>query len=238
MTKDDVCVIIPARNEEQTIRKLIRTITTLGYRYVWVIDDSTDNTSIIAKDEGAVVVLGRDQGLGGAIRYGLIRAIEAKFSHAVVIDAGGTHDPEVIHNLVSEATNGADLVIASRFLVPCKSQGWRTKLSLLAAKCVRVLLGIPVCDATSGFRCYNLSVFNDKILLDCIANGHATQIELLAFCHLNGGVIKETSSDYLPLTNSSLSLWSFIETIVVMYRMFVLIRIFGNEKEKRHVESR
>jgi hypothetical protein len=75
------------------------------------------------------------------------------------------------------------------------------------------------------------------MLRDCIASGHATQIELLAYCHYVRGSVGEIECDYLPLTNSTLSLWSFIETGVVLYRMFVLIRIFGNEKEKRHVKS-
>ena len=77
---DFVSVVIPTRNEEQNVKKLMFDITvTLVKSHIEheriVVDDSTDKTAIIAEKYGAKVIRGKGQGLGQAI----IDGIEASY---------------------------------------------------------------------------------------------------------------------------------------------------------------
>jgi glycosyltransferase involved in cell wall biosynthesis len=219
----DVCVVIPTFNEQDTIAGLIYKLKNHNYPNILVVDDSSDNTAVFAQGMGASVCFGGRNGLAYAIRKGLTWASEKSYKYALVIDAGGTHDPVSADLIVNGAKIGYALTIGSRFMLPAyTTQGWRTKLSLFAAKCVHKLLGLHVHDVTSGYRCYDLSVFNKALLSDSQAWGHAVQIELLVLCSINNGLIREVPIAYLPLTNSTLSVKSIVDAAFVMYRMFML----------------
>lgn len=223
---DDVCVIIPTRNEEKTISELLALIRIYGFSDVIVIDDSSDETPIIAMNAGARVLMGSHSGLGNAIRRGMEHALTIGYKYAVVIDAGGTHNPKHIADMIAQARKGYSLVIASRFMHEYTDRGRRTKLSLFAARCVNKLFGTCVCDVTSGYRCYNLAVYNRKLLSDSQAWGHAVQIELFLLGKINGGTYVEYPVEYLPLTTSTLSLRSLLDAVVVLYRMLMFSKVF------------
>ena len=225
--KNNVCVVIPVRNEADTIGFLVEKTRSLTHiKYVFVVDDSTDDTMKEALNAGATVIVGRKAGLGCAIRLGLRRAKEEGFRYCVVMDAGGTHSPYTIPSLVAVARQGYALVIASRFMKGGTPQyGWRTKLSLRAARCVHMVLGINVDDATTGYRCYDLDFFDKRLLNDSQAWGHAIQIELLALCKYRCGKIAEVPSPYLKLTKSSLRGKSFLDAVITMHRMFVYLKL-------------
>ena len=220
----NVCVLIPTKNEEKSIGPLVTEIISLGHKYVVVVDDSTDNTKEVASAAGATVIDGCKKGLGSAIRLGMCIARAHEFRYVVVFDAGMTHNPKMISQLLAVAKNGYGLVIASRFIkTDYKHQGFRTGVSLWAANLVRCLWGIDVHDATAGFRCYDLEVFDRRVMRESFASGHAVQLELLALGRLAGCSIAEAESDYAPLTNSTFSFKSVLEAVWVLYRMFVLI---------------
>lgn len=224
---DDICIIIPTRNEEKTIARLIDDLHKYDFRNIIVVDDSTDETPSIAIQRNCRVACGDNTGLGGAIRKGMNIARE-KYRYAVVIDAGGTQEAKYIPDMLIFVRKWDDaLVIGSRFAKGHPDYGFRTKVSLFAVKLVRLLFNIGVKDATTGFRCYDLSVMTEKVLSECIARGHAAQIELLAKCRLAGGKISEVPVSYPKLTNSSLSFGSFIEAAMVLYQNFMFIRVFG-----------
>ena len=79
-------VIIPARNEEKSIRKVIKIVKqNPDVDEIIVVDNnSTDKTSVLANNEGAKVIFCKEQGKGYAIEKGLL---EAKNEIVVFIDA-------------------------------------------------------------------------------------------------------------------------------------------------------
>jgi len=111
---DRVVIVIPAYNEELTIKEVIRNI--LPYARVIVVDDgSCDDTAIIACNEGCDVVIHADnQGYDQALETGMKRALELGFDFAITMDADGQHNPETINKFVSEFHKGADIVIGIR----------------------------------------------------------------------------------------------------------------------------
>jgi dolichol-phosphate hexosyltransferase len=110
----DVCVIIPARNEEATIASVVKECMYYAARVIVVEGGSTDRTAAVAEEAGAQVV--RDQGLGkGAALRLAVSHVETPI--CVFVDADGSHDPIDIPLLVAPIKSGmADHVTGSRLL--------------------------------------------------------------------------------------------------------------------------
>ncbi len=119
-----LCVMIPAYNEEASIRGVIegipRKIDGVDCIEVLVIDDgSTDSTVQIAKDAAVDKIISHftNKGLGVAFRHGLEASLERGADIIVSIDADGQFDPKDIPKLIKPILNNkADFVTTSRFL--------------------------------------------------------------------------------------------------------------------------
>lgn len=114
---------MPAYNEASVIAEVIRKIPSKVFDCltdVIVVDDnSTDNTDIIAKEAGAIVLRHRTNlGAGGATMTGLEYVRRHHYDIAVTMDADGQHDPANIERLAKKVASGFDLVIGSRLLDP------------------------------------------------------------------------------------------------------------------------
>ncbi len=105
-------IVIPTRNEENTIRGIIRGCKPFGDEILVIDGHSTDSTPQIAKEEGVRFELDNGKGKGDGLR----RAIEIVENDIICfIDADCSHDPCDIPKLVNPIKNGvADLVIGSR----------------------------------------------------------------------------------------------------------------------------
>jgi dolichol-phosphate mannosyltransferase len=134
------------------------------------------------------------------------------------MDAGGTHDPELIPAMLIQAEDwGSDLVIGSRFYWATPFLSYRTAISLTAAWLMR-LKGVNVRDATSGFRVWRREWLQAALLRPNTAKGFAFQLELLYNAHRAGAKISEFPIPY-RLTNSSFK-WSMItEALSILRKM-------------------
>ena len=117
-----LAVVVPAKDEEETIGKLLERISTVrvpGHELrAFVIDDgSGDRSAEIAEAKGATVVRHpRNRGLGAAVRTGLLKAVEADATAVAYLDADLEYFPEDIPLLVEPVLAGrADYVLGSRF---------------------------------------------------------------------------------------------------------------------------
>lgn len=111
---EQIAIVIPAYNEELTIREVIRSV--LSHAKVILVDDgSSDNTAVIAQNEGCEVVIHpHNRGYDQALASGMHRALDLGFEIAITMDADGQHNPETILKIVSEFSKGAELVIGIR----------------------------------------------------------------------------------------------------------------------------
>ena len=158
--KIEVLIVICAKNEENTIGKIIEEIKSMNmpflYKILVVNDGSTDKTANISKAKGALLVDHvYNLGLGGAIKTGFIISKFLNPEIIINIDADGQHDPKYIPEIVSEIkNNGSDLVYASRFTK--KSEYDSTTVKLVGNKfytnLVKKIAKIPFTDVTSGYR--------------------------------------------------------------------------------------
>lgn len=157
---NDVLIIIPCYNEQETIARLYHEILEkTNYDILVVNDCSNDNSRVILKQEGIPHLdLLLNLGIGGAVQTGYRYALRNDYKIAVQLDGDGQHDPSWIEALIAPIINRtADLSIGSRFI---DNSGYQSSgARRIGIKFFKVLIfclsGKRVTDATSGFRAVN-----------------------------------------------------------------------------------
>lgn len=202
-------IILPCFNEEKNIKPLIHSINEvleshLPYKIIAVNDGSYDRTCDVLKDlsmDYPVEILEhpRNMGLGAALRTGLLAAAEESFEDdfVVIMDSDNTHNPKHVLDMVLAAEN-ADVVVGSRYIkggAQLNVPPHRVILSKAINLLVRRLFGLPLKDATSGFRCFRAvlvkrlsDIFKDSIIE---SEGFTASLELLLKAVRSGGVVAE-----------------------------------------------
>src|SRR3990172_3201715 len=161
-----IIVILPAHNEEQNIREVIKGIKeTLPSAQILVVNDaSTDNTPKCSHDAGArVISLPFNLGYGAALQTGYKFALEEGYEYVIQLDADGQHNPKDILKILEPVLKGeADLVIGSRFLSGSEYQtSFTRRLGISFFRMiVSFFAGKKITDPTSGFQALNKKVVN------------------------------------------------------------------------------
>ncbi|EKR65052.1 glycosyltransferase, group 2 family protein [Leptospira weilii str. 2006001853] len=205
-------VVIPAYNEEETIREVVE--RALKYSDVIVVDDaSKDKTpeivqALIKKHSKKLFTIRHEKNthIPGGIQDGMKFAVEKKYDSVVTMDAGLSHDPDKLPEFINTDT---DLVIGSRITtdgVPL----YRKLISFLAAKVINYCIspglfdvfGYRLRDCTSGYRKYSKRAFTwiAESKLESIAFDF--HMEALSIVAKNKGTIREIGIHYV-FSNSS-----------------------------------
>ncbi len=186
--RERVLVAIPTYNEAANIAGMVERVRTATPDVdVLVIDDgSPDGTGAIAtrlaSTDSSVHVLHRStkEGLGAAYIAGFAWAREHGYTVVVEMDADGSHQPEELPRLLS-ALHGADVVLGSRWVPGGEVRNWPMSRRLLSQggnRYTRVALGLPLQDATGGYRAYRMAVL-DALPLETVASqGYCFQVDL------------------------------------------------------------
>lgn len=182
-------VITPTYNEAvnipQLVPKVLRQSTDIE---ILIVDDnSPDGTAEIVKKlqsafGGRVHLIERPRkmGLGTAYVAGFKYALERKYDYIFEMDADFSHNPKELLNFLLKIQE-YDLVIGSRYIKGVSVVYWpfrRLLLSYFANLYTRIVTGLPVKDATSGFKCYRRAVLESIDLTEIRSNGYAFQIEM------------------------------------------------------------
>lgn len=156
---DKLAIVIPAYNEEESIRSVVnKALLTVPQAVVIVIDDgSTDATFSRVIGCGNTKALRHcfNLGYGAAVQTGVRYAKENGFSIVVMLDADGQHEPEEIPRLLEHLERtSADVVIGSRFSDSNRyqMQAFRRVGTSLFRKIVELSTGLKITDPTSGFQ--------------------------------------------------------------------------------------
>lgn len=180
-------VVIPTYNESDNIPEIIPKILGLGAHFeVLVVDDnSPDGTAglvrLLQESNPRVHLIERKAklGLGTAYVEGFKFALARDYEFVFEMDADLSHDPNELPRMLKQGEQ-CDLVIGSRYVSGVNVVNWpmkRLMLSFMANVYTRYITGMPVRDATGGFKCYRRTVL-EAIDLDAIhSNGYAFQIE-------------------------------------------------------------
>ena len=189
-----VLLIIPAYNEEESLRSLIEEIKAVcpEVDYLVVNDCSSDDTERLLEELGAnYITLPCNMGIGGAVQSGYRYAAQNEYDIAIQIDGDGQHDVRFVKDMVKLIEDKqADVVIGSRFIDKegfQSSQARRIGIRILSML-IRLMCGAKVKDVTSGFRAVN------RRFIELFAENYPDDYpepEVIVTAKLYGAVIKE-----------------------------------------------
>ena len=196
-----ILVVVPTYNELLNLPHIIPAILAEDPRlHILVVDDnSPDGTGSLANRlseiEPRVHTLHRanKEGLGKAYIAGFRWALERDYEIVFEMDADFSHDPERIADFLG-AIEEADLVIGSRYAKGVNVINWpisRLLLSLGANLYARIVTGLPLSDATGGYKCFRRVVLENIDLDRVRSNGYAFQIEMSFIAWKKGYRVKE-----------------------------------------------
>jgi dolichol-phosphate mannosyltransferase len=182
-------VIVPTYDERANITRLIGAILEQDLRLeILVVDDgSPDGTGDIVESltqhEPRLHIIRRPRkmGLGTAYIAGFEWALQEGYDFVFEMDADFSHDPAHLPQFLL-AIDEADLVLGSRYRNgKVTVVNWPIKrllLSYFANVYARIVTGLPVWDATGGFKCFRRKVLEAIDLSQVRSNGYAFQIEM------------------------------------------------------------
>ena len=183
-----ILVVIPTFNESENIPRLIPKVLKQaeGIEVLVVDDGSPDGTGDIVRRMGEkdprVHLLERaaKMGLGTAYVAGFRYALAGKYDFVFEMDADFSHNPKEIPVFLAKARE-VDLVVGSRYTNGVRVLNWpmqRLLLSWTANVWTKFWTGLPLNDATGGFKCYRIEVLRGINLDSIRSNGYAFQIEM------------------------------------------------------------
>ncbi len=197
-------VVVPTYDERESLPgTLSRLRAAVPQADVLVVDDaSPDGTgriadSIAAQDR-AVHVLHRagKGGLGAAYVAGFGWGLERGYEVLVEMDADGSHLPEQLPRLLDRLADRPqpDLVIGSRWVPGGRVENWpwyRAALSRGGNTYTRLALGMPVHDATAGFRAFPANTLRRIDLASVESHGYCFQVDMTWRVVRGGGTVAE-----------------------------------------------
>lgn len=194
-------VIIPTYNELDNLPRLIPIVLAQNENiHVLIVDDnSPDGTAKFVEDMSfenpRVHIIKREKkmGLGTAYIAGFKYALKNNYDYIFEMDADFSHDPIEIKNFLI-AIQDNDLVLGSRYVHGVRVLNWpmrRLLLSFFASVYTRLITGMPVRDATGGFKCFRKKVLENINLDKVKSNGYSFQIEMTFKAYAKGFKIKE-----------------------------------------------
>ncbi len=232
-------VILPTYDEAATIRDVLAGVLQEPGVDALVVDDSSpDGTARIVRElmEGEprlrLVERPKRSGLASAYEEGFRRALEERYDLIVEMDSDLSHDPAQLRALLAGARDRFHLVVGSRYVPGGSVTNWsRIRLALSRAGNIyaRLMLGVPVHDATSGYRVYRREVLSDLVAEPFHADGYGFQVELVMRSWLQGWSIGE-----VPITfrerehgHSKLSRRIVVEALWLVTRWGIALRATG-----------
>jgi len=216
---------IPAFNEEKNIGSMIVELLKFVDIVIVCNDGSNDNTGMIAKKMGAIVVNHeRNLGYGAGIKSLFLKARELGVDVLVTLDADGQHRPEdVLTVLEPIKKHETDIVIGSRFLDQNQQQipSYRRAGIKIITKLANTTLDKTITDSQSGFRAYNSNVLSEIIPLE---HGMGVSNEILIKANKKGFTISEVpivvsyqgdTSTHNPVSHGASVIFSTLKVISI-----------------------
>lgn len=237
--QQDKLVIIPTYNELENIQEMILKVMGLeGDFDLLIIDDnSPDGTAEVVKNlkkdfPERLHLIQREGklGLGTAyiegFRYGLMNGYQYIFE----MDADFSHNPQDLIRLYKAcAEEGYDMAIGSRYITGVNVVNWpmgRVLMSFFASKYVQFITGMPIKDATAGFKCYTRRVLEAINLNSIRFIGYAFQIEMKFTTWKLGFKIKEVPIIFTDRTKGTSKMSTHIFREAVFGVIYLKIKSF------------
>jgi len=240
-----ITVVIPTYNEAENLPRLAAALFALplpDLTLLVVDDNSPDGTGQIAEElsqqySNRIHVMHRSGklGLGSAYIQGFERALTLGADALAQMDADFSHEPEKLVEMAS-ALEGVDAVIGSRYVPGGKLDEswpfWRKALSGFGNFYARIILNLPVRDATGGFRLWRRETLRRMPLERVKSNGYVFQVEMAYVASLLGFRFKEIPI-YFADRRWGESKMSFRIQVEAAFRVWLLPGFYRDLRRKR-----
>jgi dolichol-phosphate mannosyltransferase len=212
VSPERVTVALPTYNELLNLPLIVPEILAHGYRLLIIDDNSPDGTGrladSLAADLPSISVIHRPakQGLGPAYAAGFDRALAQGAEVVIEMDADFSHDPADLPRLVAAIEDGAHLAIGSRYVPGGATPEWpwlRRVISRAGNLYALMMLGIPVRDATAGFRAFTADALKILPYGKAEASGYGFQVEMAWRAHQAGLKIVEVPITFRDRTRGT-----------------------------------
>lgn len=172
------CVITPTRNEAKAIGKLVKEIRSYNLDAVVIDDGSIDNTSLIAKDNGAIVLKNEvNLGKGASLKKGFDYAIAQGFDTVITMDGDGQHMASDLPYFIRLAENSdKDIFIGNRMSKTRKMPLTRVLTNKFMSWLISKVAKQDIPDTQCGFRLIRKRVLEKIKLKTC---KYETESEIL-----------------------------------------------------------
>ena len=242
-----VLVVVPTYNERENVGPLVRELVAASPRVdVWVVDDgSPDGTADAVREamralpgrvelierqgkggRGAAVMAAFKKGLADPRGYGVFFEMDADYSH---------HPHDLGKFLASIETH--DMVVGSRYIDGGGTSEWgvfRPLLSGLANVYIRLVSGLPLKDATSGYRAYRREVLEEMDFDRIRIKGYAVHGETAYQAWANGFRLGEVPIHFRNRRREASKLT--FQEIYMAFLNFALLRLrYGVRPRRRPV---
>lgn len=218
---EDICVLIPTLNEEESIESVIKDFQVLGFEKILVVDGhSTDETVKKAKDAGARVLVQKGRGKGRAMKEAFEVIDE---DYIILIDGDGTYLPSEANLLLDPVIRGeADHVVGNRF--GNLEGGALNPLNMFGNRIINyffgMIYGVRLADILSGYRAFSLEAVRS---LDLNVPGFEIESEMTIDSVKKGLRIKEVPITYRPRSKGTKTklnpLRDGLKIVLTIYRM-------------------
>lgn len=190
MSMNKNLVLVPTYNEIENVEKMIRKVFSLPspFHLLFIDDNSPDGTATVIKklqqefsDRLFLIERSGKLGLGTAYIAGFKWALEHDYDFIYEMDCDFSHNPDDLERLYKTASEGADLVVGSRYVSGINVINWplgRVLMSYFASVYVRMITCMKIMDTTAGFICYRRNVLERINFDDIRLKGYGFQIEM------------------------------------------------------------
>jgi glycosyltransferase involved in cell wall biosynthesis len=238
-----IVIIIPAYNEERNISWVLSKIPRLPDYIVETLvinDGSVDNTALVAKKLGALVINNKNNiGLGQTIKKGLIEALRREADIIVNLDADGQYDPEEMKNLIKpfEKVNiKKDILVLGTRLQNIEFKFGNMKI--IGNKILSMLISFfisrkkVISDTQTGFRANSKDLV--RILVKNLSGKYTYTQEMIIHAKLNNFRIIEVPIHFYKrrFGNSRLIKNPFIYLVkisVICFKTYISYRFFNKK---------
>jgi dolichol-phosphate mannosyltransferase len=235
-----VLVVLPTYDERPTIEQVLTGVLAAGPTVqVLVVDDASpdgtgDAVRAFMATEPRVRLMSRSSKSGLATAYleGFHTALAEGHDLVVEMDSDLSHDPEQLPALIAAASDGADLAIGSRYVPGGSVSNWsrlRVALSRAGNVYARTALGLPIRDATSGFRVYRRPLLEHLVRDGVHSDGYGFQVELALRSYRDGWTLREVPITFREREHgrSKISRRIVAEALWLIARWGVRLRLGG-----------
>ncbi len=171
-------ILIPAHNEAKAIGSLVKSLVDLRFDVIVVDDGSVDDTGLLAKTQGAIVLsTHKKSGKGNALRLGFDYAIVQNYDALIMMDGDGQHSSsDIAHFLECYDKSHADIVNGNRMLNPRGMPWLRRVTNHFMSVFISMICHQRIADTQCGFRFVTTKVLK---AIELQSNDYEIETEIL-----------------------------------------------------------